>query len=186
MAALLCLSVSVAWQFPKGVNANGLAVQPQAVPLRMAQATPNSSALTCRTERQQYEEALLNAIFGQAEQAIAIGQVDYASQLLVGALQRIRAMPNSPAKISLLERLVGSLGENVAYTSPLEQLIQAVPPQAPQAAGAVVGDAFAVTRTLSTSYSASKARTFTALANYFTRLGQRDRSLIILREAFNA
>jgi hypothetical protein len=178
MSALLCLSTSIA---------SGSAVQPGvAVPLILAQATPNSSALNCRTERQQYEETLLNTPLGQAEQAIASGQVDYASQLLVSVLQRIRVMPNSPTKLKVLERLVGSLGENVAYTSPLEQLMRAVPAQSPQAALAVLSKAFEVTQTLSSSYSASKARTFTALANYFTRLRQPDRSLSILGDAFIA
>ena len=62
MGALLCLSVSIA----SGVTHPGAAV-----PLILAQATSNSSGLNCQTERQQTEEAVLNAIFGQAEQAIA-------------------------------------------------------------------------------------------------------------------
>lgn len=176
VGTLLCLSTLIA---------SGLAVQPGvAVPFILAQATPNSSALKCPTQPQQYEETLLNTSLGQAEQAIASGQVNQASQLLVGTLQGIRAMANSPAKITLLERLVGSLGENVAYTSPLEQLMRAVPAQSPQAALAVLSKAFEVTQTLSSSYSASKARTFTSLANYYARLGQPDQSNRILGEAF--
>jgi lipopolysaccharide biosynthesis regulator YciM len=122
----------------------------------------------------------------QAEQALASGQVNQACQLFVGTLEQIQAMENSPAKIALLERLVGNLGENVAYTSPLEQLIQAMPAQNPQAALAVLSKAFEVNQTLSSSYSASKARTFTALANYYIRLGQPDQSNRILGEAFIA
>ena len=174
MGALLCLSVSIA----SGVTHPGAAV-----PLILAQATSNSSGLNCQTERQQTEEAVLNAIFGQAEQAIASGQVDYASQLLVRALQRIRTMPNSSAKVNSLERLVGSLDGNVAYTSPLEQLVQALPADRPQAAVAVLSPAVEVTQTISSSYSASNTRTFIALANYFSQLRQTDRSLSILGNA---
>jgi tetratricopeptide (TPR) repeat protein len=180
MSALLCLSVSLASQFPVAAHSE------DAAPSILAQAARTSSALNCQTERQQTEGALLNAIFGQAEQAIANGQVDRASQLLVRVLQRIQAMPNSSAKIDWLERLIGSMGANVAYTSPLERLVQAVPMHRPQAPEAVLNLAIEVTRTVSTSYSASKTRTFIAIANYFSQLGQTHRSMSILGEAVAA
>jgi hypothetical protein len=173
VGALLCFSLSIAGSFN---------VQPGAAVPLMAQA-PNSSAPICRADGQQTEEASLDATMVQAEQAIANGQVDGASQLLVGVLQQIRVMPSSSTKINLLERLVGSFGGNVAHNSPLEQLVQAVPDGRPQAAIAVLSSAFETTQTVSTSYSASKARTFTALANYYARLGQPEQSNRILGEA---
>jgi len=177
IAALLCLSFSpfLSWS-----------VQAQAMPLMLAQAAPNSSALNCRAERQQDQEALLNGALEQAEQHITAGRTEQASQLLVQTLQTIRGAENSTAKVNLLEILVGSLGGNVAHTSLLERLIQAVPSQSPQAALAVLSTAFDATQTLSSSYSASKTRTLTVLANYATRLRQPDRSISILRQALIA
>lgn len=169
--AFLCLSISIASE----------TLQPStAVALMLGQSTPNASAFSCQAERQQAEAALLNAIFEQTEQTIASGQLDAASRLLVRALQQIQAMPNSSTKINLLERLVGSLGENVAYISPIERLMRAVPAQTPQAALAVLSAANETNGSLNSSYSASKVRTFVALANYFTQLGQIDRSSSIL------
>ncbi|MBD1847688.1 hypothetical protein H6F89_30700 [Cyanobacteria bacterium FACHB-63] len=171
VVAFLCLSISIASE----------TLQPStAIALTLGQSTPNASTSSCQAERQQAEAALLNAVFEQTEQTIASGQLDAASQLLVRALQQIQAMPNSSTKINLLERLVGSLGENVAYTSPLERLMRAVPAQTPQAALAVLSTANETNKSLSSSYSASKVRTFVALANYFTQLGQIDRSSSIL------
>ncbi|MBD3883291.1 hypothetical protein IFO70_16105 [Phormidium tenue FACHB-886] len=172
--AFLCLSISIA---------SGTVQPAIALSLMLVQTTADTSAPSCPIEGQQTEEALLDAIFGQAEQAIANGQVDQSSQLLVRALEQIRVMPNSSTKINLLERLVGSLGENVAYTSPLEQLMRAVSSQAPQAALAVLSAAEETNQTLSSSYSASKVRTFVVLASYFTELGLIDRSSSILEYA---
>lgn len=154
-----------------------------AAPLLLSQAADTTLALDCDTEQQQAADTQFTRLFSRAEQAIAQGQVDYASQLLVQALQDIRELPNSAVKVDLLERLVGSLGPNVAYTSPLDQLVQAVPPQAPRVALVVLDEAFETTQTLSSSYSASKVRTLTTLANDFTRLEQRDRSRDLLSNA---
>lgn len=171
VGVFLYLSVSIA---------SGALQPAAAISLMLVQTTPNASTPNCQAERQQTEAALLNAIFEQTEPTIASGQLDAASQLLIRALQQIQAMPNSSTKINLLERLVGSVGENVAYISPLERLMRAVPAQAPQAALAVLSTADETNRTLSSSYSASKVRTFVALANYFAQLGQIDRSSSIL------
>ncbi|MBD2462585.1 hypothetical protein H6G89_16210 [Oscillatoria sp. FACHB-1407] len=170
--ALLGLSLTIA--------STHVAIAPS---LTLAQVLSNSSAPNCQAERQQTQEAALNALLVQAEQAIASGQADQASRVLLQALQQLRAMPNSPIRVSLLERLVGSVGENVAYTSPLDQLVRAVSPQRPQAALAVLSAAFDLTRTVSNSYSASKTRTLIALANDYAQLRQPDQSHRILTEA---
>lgn len=157
-----------------------------AAPLLLSQAAADVPALDCDAEQQQTADARFTSLFSRAEQAIARGQVDYASQLLIQALQDIRELPNSAVKVDLLERLVGSLGPNVAYTSPLDQLVQAVPPQAPRVAIVVLDEAFETAQTLSSGYSASKARTLTILANDFTRLEQRDLSYDLLSDALIA
>lgn len=177
IAALLCLSFS---------SVTSLGLQAQALSSMLAQAVPSSSSLNCRAERQQNQEALLGGALEQAEQYIAGGRFDQASQLLVQTLRAIRGMENSAAKVSLLERVVGSLGENVAYISPLERLIQAVPSQNPQAALTVLSNAYDTTQTLSSGYGASKTRTLTALANYATWVRQPARSLSILSQAVSA
>ncbi|MBD2088349.1 hypothetical protein H6F67_00465 [Microcoleus sp. FACHB-1515] len=151
----------------------------------MTQATSNSSAL-CRSERQQNQVTLLNGMLEQADQYIALGRLDEASILLVRSLQTIRGMENSADKVTFIERVVGSLPPDIAYTSPLERLVRAVPTQSPQAALAVISAAYDTTQTVSSGYSASKTRTLTALANYATRIGQPDRSVNILGQALNA
>lgn len=164
---------------------SSIAYPATAAPLLLSQAA-DVPTLDCDAEQQQAADAVFTSLFSRAEQAIAQGQVDYASQLLVQALQDIRELPNSAVKVNLLERLVGSLGPNVAYTSPLDQLVQAVPPQAPRVAVVVLDEAFETTQTLSSGYSASKVRTLTTLANDFTRLEQRDRSRDLLSDALVA
>ncbi|MBD1909845.1 MULTISPECIES: hypothetical protein [unclassified Leptolyngbya] len=176
ISTILCVSSAIA---------TSSALQPVLAAVLVAQSVQNA-APTCQTERQQSEEALLNMGLEQAEQAITNGRIEYGSQLLVMILQRIRVMPNGSARIGLLERLVGSLGENVAYSSPLDRLMQSVSPQQPQAAIAVLSAAFDVAQTISPSYSASKTRTLTALANDYTQVGQPDQSVNILGQAMIA
>ncbi|MBD0335557.1 MAG: hypothetical protein ICV62_08710, partial [Cyanobacteria bacterium Co-bin13] len=96
------------------------------------------------------------------------------------------AMENSPAKVNLLERLVGSVNENTAHTGVLERLLQAVSPENPQPALAVLAAAVETTQSLSSGYSASKTRTFLALADYYTELGQPDQNRQVLAEALSA
>lgn len=177
-SALLCLSLAIASSFPLRPGT--------AFPLVLAQATTDAAARTCATERQQSTDNSVNADIERAEQALSSSEVDQASRLLVTAFQRLKAMPDSPAKVAVLERLVGSFGENVAHTSSLERLIQAVPSERPQAALAVLAAAFETTRTVSSSHSASKARTFTVIANGYARLGQPEQSNRILAEALTA
>jgi Tfp pilus assembly protein PilF len=152
----------------------------------LAQAAPNTSALNCRAERQQNQEALLGGALEQAEQYIAIGRLDEASILLVRSLQTIRGMENFAAKVNLLERVVGSVPPDLAYISPLERLVRVVPPQSPQAALAVLSAAYDTTQTVSSGYSASKTRTLAMLANYAIRIGQPARSASILGQALTA
>ncbi|HEY9763326.1 MAG TPA: tetratricopeptide repeat protein, partial [Trichocoleus sp.] len=178
MGLILCLST---------VSTSGLIVQPQVATAQMlTQVTAPSSTLDCPAERQQYEIREINTTLEQAEQAVLNRRAEQSSQLLIQALRRIQAMENSSAKVDLLQRLVGSMGEGFAYTSILERLVQAVPTQHPEAALTVLSPALEVTRGLSSSYSAAKTRTFVVIANYYTQLGQPEQSSRILTEASSA
>ncbi|WP_190487492.1 hypothetical protein [Pseudanabaena sp. FACHB-2040] len=178
MGTLLCLSL---------VSVSGLAVQSNAAAaLMLAQATPVASPRDCREERQIAQETLLNAAIDQAEQSLNSGQLDHAALLLVRTLQNIQAMENSPAKVNLLERLVGSVNENSAHTGILKRLVQTVPTEKPQPAIAVLAAAVETTQSLSSGYSASKTRTFLALADYYTGLGQPGQNRQALAEALSA
>ncbi|MBD0267496.1 MAG: hypothetical protein ICV77_04295, partial [Cyanobacteria bacterium Co-bin8] len=178
MGTLLCLSI---------VSTSGLAVQSNAAAaLMLAQAAPVASPRDCREERQIAQETLLNAAIDQAEQSLSSGQLDHAALLLVRTLQNIQAMENSPAKVNLLERLVGSVNENSAHTGILKRLVQTVPAEKPQPAIAVLAAAVETTQSLSSGYSASKTRTFLALADYYTELEQPDQNRQALAEALSA
>jgi tetratricopeptide (TPR) repeat protein len=176
LGLLLCLSA---------VSTSGLAVRPGLAAVEMlAQAAPTS--VSCPAERHQNRESVINLSLEQAQQAVNNRQPHQAAQLLVYALQGIQAMENSPAKADLLQRAVGSVEENVGYTSPLERLVQMTAQAAPDVAQRALVPGLEVTRSLGGGYSAAKTRTFVALANYYTQLGQPERSGPILAEALTA
>ncbi|HEY9735897.1 MAG TPA: hypothetical protein V6D06_06425 [Trichocoleus sp.] len=180
LGLLLCLSA---------VSTSSLAVRPGVAATVMLAQAGDPAGASCPAEQQQSAERAINTLLEQAQQAVYSGRVYQASQLLVQALQGIQAMGNSQAKADLLQRLVGSVSEDFAYTGPLEQLVQAVSPENPDAVKAVLAvltPAREATQGLSSGYSAAKTRTFVALANYYTQLGQPDQSRQILPEALAA
>ncbi|HEY9763899.1 MAG TPA: hypothetical protein V6D07_15310 [Trichocoleus sp.] len=169
------------------VSTSGLIVQPKAATaLMLSQATAPSAALDCSAVRQQNATSATNNAVERAEYAVRNGRVDQAAQLLTAYLRDVQAMKDSPDKLYILQQLVGSMGEDMAYLSVLERLVQAVPAQNPEAALSVLATAVEVTQGVSSSYSAAKTRTLVMLAEHYTQLGQMDQSSRILAEALSA
>lgn len=137
--------------------------------------------IDCALEQAHMVDSQLFELRDRAQQTVNAGNIEEAAELLSQGLRWMQGLPNDGNKASIFAELVNGFQ---AQPSLVEQIVtQSVATRPAEKAAALLASALQVAQGLDAEHSFVKTRSLAAIAGWYARMGEGERTADILSQA---